>query len=69
MPGITYDQQTKIREAVKTYLHRYGVTSLRKIAAYVLEKTGIETTPTTISRIVRDEGYDNPTTSWEKVKK
>ena len=65
MPGITYEDSTAIRDAVKKYLKRYGMTSLRQIVAFVKQETEIETTPTTISRIVQGMGY-RIRSMWEK---
>ena len=65
MPGITYEEQTAIRVAVKKYLKKHGMTSLRTIVDYVKQETGIETTPATISRLVQAAGY-RVRSMWEK---
>lgn len=69
MSGQTYVIQKQIREAVDDYLEQHGMTSLRKIAAAVEERTGIAPSPSTISRLVHEQGYSRPKTSWTLVKK
>lgn len=68
MSGLTYEQQTKVREAILDYLAKNGMTSLRKVAGFVKKKTGIQPSATTVARHVRElGGYDRkPTPQWEK---
>lgn len=70
MSGLSYRDQTKVREAVQEYLKKNGMTSLRAIAQFVNEKTGIYPAATTVARLVREHGYDMPQAKWEwkKVK-
>lgn len=69
MSGLSYKEQTLVRNAVSEYLEKFGMTSLRKVADYVQQKTGISPAATTISRLVREQGYDSPKPSWTWVKK
>jgi len=64
MAGITFEQQIQIRDAIKEYLDKNGVTSLRLIADYVKQKTGMRPSPNTISRHVREAGYKR--SGWER---
>lgn len=66
MTGQTYDVQRQVREAVNQYLEKKGMTSLRKIAAQVEAVTGVLPSPSTISRLVREQGYVRPQMTWEK---
>lgn len=68
MSGQPFENQRLLRDTVKEYLEKNGMTSLRKIAAYVEHKTGIKPAPTTIGRLVRSNGYSRPKTAWEKKK-
>lgn len=65
MAGMTYREQTMVREAVQDYLDSNGMTSLRKVIEYVKSVTGISPAPTTIARLVREFGYDSPEQHWE----
>ena len=56
MAGTTYNQQSIIRKAIADYRKKYGLTTLRSIAKYVKDMTGIEVPPSTISRILYSEG-------------
>lgn len=53
----TYEQQTKIREGIQKYLEENDNGSLREIANYVKEKTGIRPSPPTVSRLLKGMGY------------
>lgn len=65
MSGLTYKDQTIVREAVQRYLDIHGMTTLRAIAKFVKETTGIYPAATTIARLVRENGYDMPQAKWE----
>lgn len=56
MAGTTYKQQERIRKAISDYRKKYGLTTLRSIAKYVKDMTGIDVPPSTVSRILSDEG-------------
>ena len=65
MPGITFQEQLAIRNAITEYIEKFGMTSLGKVVDYIERKTGIETTPSTVGRIVREMGYEVEI-KWEK---
>lgn len=67
MSGLTYEEQTSVRDSIKAYLEDNGMTSLRKIAVHVEAETGISPSPSTIARLVREFGYEITTTQWKKV--
>jgi hypothetical protein len=56
MPAVTYKQQTLVRDAVETYLERYGYTSTRKIAEWVRARLNLKKAPapSTILRLVNE---------------
>lgn len=68
MSGLSYDDQTRVRQAVLEYLELNGMTSLRKIAKYVKQQTQIEPSASTVSRLVREIGgyRRKPMPQWEK---
>ena len=66
MSGRTFHEQIEYRKHVYDYLEEYGMTSLRKIAAYVEKKTGEFLAPTTIARLVREYGYGREKVQWER---
>lgn len=66
MAGLTYEQQTQVREAIQTYLSEKGMTTLREIAEFVEAETGIKPSLATISRKVKEAGYERPVTIWRK---
>lgn len=67
MTGRTFLQQIEYRKHIYDYLEKNGMTSLRKISAYVKKKTGEEIAPTTVARLVREYGYDREVVEWEKT--
>lgn len=69
MSSRTFHEQVIIRGHVYDYLEANGLTSLRKIAAYVEEKTDMYPSASTISRLVRDYGWNRKKVKWEQVKK
>lgn len=66
MSGQSFQSQAVVRAAIQRYLDRNGVTSLRKIAEYVGNETGISPSASTIARLVREFGYHKKSTPWEK---
>ena len=64
MPGISYEEQTKIRETISAYLDRNGVTTLEAIADYVAQQTGLRPSLGTVSRHIKKAGYERP--SWKR---
>ncbi len=54
MAGTTYEQQTKMRDAVARYIARWGFTSYGQIAAWVQGNLDLNHLPSknTIKRIV-----------------
>ena len=63
----TFEGQNAVRKAIEKYLKSRGMTSLRKIAAFVEKETGISTTPSTVRRIVNKFGYVRQVVEWEKI--
>lgn len=69
MSGQSFENQTALREVVAEYLEQNGVTTLRTIAQHVEKLLGFYPSITTISRLVRQQGYSRATTSWVREKK
>jgi len=63
----TFEGQSRVRKAIEKYLKARGMTSTRKVAAYVTKETGIPVSASTISRLVRKFGYDRAVVEWEHV--
>lgn len=68
MSGQPFENQALVRDLVSAYLKDHGMTSLRKVAAYVEQEAGFRPSPATIGRLVRQNGYSRPKTAWEKKK-
>ncbi len=67
MPSRTFQEQMIIRQTISEYLEANGMTSLRKIAAFIKEEVDYQVSPSTIARLVRDEGYEiGVETQWYK---
>lgn len=52
MPRRALNTEIKVRDAIKEYLDKNGMTTLHKIAEYVEEKTGVYPSANTVGRHV-----------------
>ncbi len=63
----TFEGQNIVRQSIEKYLTERGMTSVRKIAAFVARDTGMNISPSTVARLVRNFGYDREEVTWQKV--
>ncbi len=54
MPNRPYSELTKIRDAIASYLRRYGMGTGDAMARYVYETTGIKIARSTALRLARE---------------
>ena len=68
MAGVNFKQQKEVREWILAYIEDANQDeSLRNCAAYIKEMAGYEVSPSTIARLLRDEGYEY-NSEWQRVK-
>jgi hypothetical protein len=66
MSAVTFNEQVVVRKHVYDYLQKNGMTSLRKVAAYIMEQSGNTPAITTIARLVREYGYEISDVEWKQ---
>jgi len=58
MSNQTKANQTKIRETIQSYVDKTGITTTRRIAEHVKSVIGILPSPSTVSAILQELGYE-----------
>lgn len=66
MAGTSFHKQQQVRLWLGLYIEDNGITSLRVISAWLSEKINETISPSTISRLLKERGYQIKKGEWVK---